>query len=93
MTMGISIDKTKNNLPEYKLHGLIGIIFSIITFLTAIYFKQHILLSSILVPVSLLSGFYFIGYMIDGKKKDGFKWIVILVAIIIVLIMVSLIIK
>jgi ABC-type thiamin/hydroxymethylpyrimidine transport system permease subunit len=83
------MDGAKNKMPKYKLNSLIGIVISIALFFVAVFVKKYSLISSILAPLSLLLGFFFMGYMINGQKKTGLKWALILAVISGILILIA----
>ncbi len=65
-------------LPKYKIKGLIGIVVSIVIVLAGVYYRDVSILG-LFTPFGLLLGMFFTGYQMNGKPKDGLKWILALI--------------
>lgn len=81
------MEQNKKIIPQYKINGFLGMVVSMIVAFIGITYKNSTLLA-LLTPIGLLFGVFFIGYQMNGKIKDGMKWvlsIVILFSIIIVI--------
>lgn len=63
------MDKDKKRIPGFKIIGLIGITIGVGIAMLGVAVNI-----SLLVPTALLFAFFSLGYVINGKVKDGVKW-------------------
>lgn len=70
------IDQDKKRIPQHKIQGLAGIIIGLAGALIGVWINITIIFLAF-----LLLAIFCIGYQMNGKAKDGIKWVACLIAL------------